>query len=431
MGFTVTKIHKCSFYNPLKKGDVILSFNGEPLIDYIDYAYFSSLKYLDVLYERKGEQRSSIIEKNELDPLGLEFKEDMLIKRTCGNSCVFCFVEQLPEGMRDTLYLKDEDWRYSFIMGNYVTMSTIKDVELERLCRRHASPLYLSVHTVDDELRRRMLRNKHAREIKGTIERLNRAGIAFHAQVVMCPGLNDGEVLRRTIEYLMDTSNCLSLAVVPVGLTSHREGLPVLPPVDRSSASSAIEIIEGYQAIALKKRETRFCFASDEMYIKANMPLPPYEHYEDFCQIENGVGMVALFEREVDDAIQSLKDKKAKEREVSVATGADFYPFMLENADKVKDAFGVDIGVYKVKNEFFGDGITVTGLLTGRDIAAQLAEKNLGKKLILTNSLLKEGSDVFLDDMHLNELERLLKTKIKTVEPSGTAFVEAVTGRKI
>ena len=387
----------------IKKGDKIASINGQQLIDYIDYIYFSAQERLKIKLFRDGQLLTLRIKKDEDDDLGLDFVQPLMgAKRVCGNKCMFCFVDQLPKGMRKSLYLKDEDWRYSLIMGNYVTMSSIDKSELSRIIKRHVSPLYISVHTVDEALRRRMLGNENAVKIRPLLKKLKRSGISFHAQAVVCPGVNDEEKLEDTISFLAGLQpECRSLAVVPVGLTEYRGKLEKIEAVTGQQAARTVGLVERWQQECLNRYGTRFVFAADEYYIKAGLAIPEYESYEAFEQIENGVGMMAKF---LHEAKQSRLEARAH---ISVATGVDAFGFLKELADGAKGK----IDVYSVRNRTFGSSITVAGLLGGRDYLEALRGKKLGEKLLISADSLKDG-EVFLDDMSLDELKDELGVKI-------------------
>lgn len=402
----------------LRKGDVIVSVNGEEFIDYIDYVFFSSQKKLNIKVNRQGEVNTFHVLKDEEEPLGLEFTKPLLgRKRVCGNKCVFCFVDQLPRDMRSGLYVKDEDWRYSIVMGNFVTLSTIKKEEVDRIIRRKASPLYISVHTADEQLRRQMLGNPNAIPIKPLLKKFAAHGISFHAQIVLCPGYNDEEKLEETVSFLKKLyPKAASLAVVPVGLTGHRQGLTDLKAVNKDKAEAIIKRVEKWQKECLNSLGTRFVFAADEFYIKAGMSLPQAEEYETFPQLENGVGMMSKFLFEAGETWpQHLRDGR-----VSIATGVDAYPFLEELAQKANRC-GADVTAYSVSNGTFGGGVTVTGLLAGNDYLKALAGNNLGEALLISADSLREG--VFLDDMKQSELEQALGVKIFPVA-DGYEFAE-------
>ena len=361
-----------------------------------------------------------------MSPWGMEFRDDGLGKsRGCANKCVFCFVDQLPPGMRESLYFKDDDWRLSFIMGNYVTLTNLSDAEFKRILARKVSPLYISVHATDDEVRARLIRCPRGSGIMDKLARLKDAGIRFHCQAVLCKGINDGPVLEKTIADLCSLQPfAASLALVPVGLTRHREGLAALEPMDGDAAALIIDIAEKWQKKLLSERGGRFVFCADELYIRAGRPFPSAEEYEDFAQIEDGVGLVTQFMQEVEEALSTLRGKP-RYSEVSIATGVDAAPYIRRAADRCQNKFGVRINVFAVKNRFFGESISVTGLLTGTDIARQLNGEALGECLFLSSSMLKERKNIFLDDMTLCSLSEQLNTECRAVAPDGYSFVSA------
>lgn len=394
-------------------GDRIISVNGEPLLDYIDYIYFCAQRRLKIRIERQGALKTLLVLNSDEDDLGVTFTEPLLgKKRVCGNKCVFCFVHQLPKGMRKSLYVKDEDWRYSLIMGNYVTLSTISDDEVKRIIKRKASPLYISVHTVDEAQRRLMLGNENAVPIRPLLKKLASHGIRFHAQAVICPGFNDAERLEDTIRFLIRLyPAAASLAVVPVGLTGHRERLTPIEPVSQGMARETIKTVEKWQKECLNSIGTRFVFASDEFYIRAGLPLPPAEDYETFDQIENGVGLVATLLSEAEEALESCKGEGA---DVSLATGEDAYPFIESIAKRAAERSGARVRVYAAKNLTFGGAVTVAGLLAGRDFVDALKGKDLGSKLLIPAAALRDDN-VFLDDMTLGELSQTLGVRVEPV----------------
>ncbi len=389
----------------IRSGDKIVCVNGEPLIDYIDYVFFCAQTTLKITLLRDGKRLSRFIRKNEDDDIGLDFTQPLLgKKRVCRNKCIFCFVDQLPRGMRKSLYVKDEDWRYSLLMGNYVTMSAISKEELSRIIRRGASPLYISVHTVDEALRRMMLGNPDAVPIRPILKRFAARGIRFHAQAVICPGINDGNKLAEMVAFLRRLyPAAMSLAIVPVGLTGHRDGLFDLSPVTKELARQIIKEVEKWQKECLNRMGTRFVFAADELYIRAGMALPAAESYEAFEQIENGVGLVAKFFSEADDALEGMPHVNAH---VSVVTGEDAAPFFRAFAEKMR-AHGAKIDVYAAKNVTFGGGVSVSGLLAGEDILFALRGRQLGQAVLLPPNTLRDGK-IFLDDMAREELQNVL-----------------------
>lgn len=404
-------------------GDSIVSVNGEELTDYIDYIFFCAEKRLNIKAGRSGRPISFKIRKEEQEDPGLDFTRPMLgNKRVCSNKCIFCFVDQLPKGMRKSLYIKDEDWRYSLIMGNFVTLSSTSEEEIKRIIRRKASPLYISVHTVDEELRRQMLGNRNSNPIKPILKKFSAHGIGFHSQVVVCPGFNDKEMLEETYRFLKSLHPAaLSLAIVPVGLTAYRQGCKDISPVTKKDAEEIIGRVENWQKECLNSMNTRFVYAADELYIRAGLLLPPTEEYEAYPQIENGVGLLRKFTDEAESAAKTVKGQTSGTR-ISVATGEDAYPFIKETADKLT---GGEAAVYMVKNITFGGGVTVSGLLAGKDYLAALSGKDLGEALLISADSLREG--VFLDDMKLTGLEEALNVKIIPIA-DGYEFAQLLCG---
>lgn len=411
----------------LKTGDKIVSVNKEPLLDYIDYIYFCAKSRLKICVMRGDAKKTLLIGKSEEEDLGVAFTEPLLGKRrVCGNKCIFCFVHQLPKGMRKSLYVKDEDWRYSLIMGNYVTLSTISKDEIKRIIKRKASPLYISVHTVDEAQRRFMLGNDEAVPIRPLLKKLSSHGIRFHAQVVVSPGFNDGPKLEETIRFLKRLyPAAVSLAIVPVGLTGHREGLNLIEPVSQSMAAVTIKTVEKWQKECLNDIGTRFVFASDEYYIRAGQPLPDKEAYESFDQIENGVGLVATLLSEAEEALENCTGAGS---DISLVTGEDAYTFIENIAQRAAAQSGATIRVYSAKNLTFGGAVTVAGLLAGRDIIETLRGKDLGDKLLIPAATLRDDN-VFLDDMTLAELSETLGVHVEPVS-DGFELVAQVCGSK-
>ena len=392
----------------IKKGDVILSFDGKAPADILDYEFYDGCESFTV-----ETQRGMIeVSKRDYETLGLTFDEETYLKSAaCRNKCVFCFVDQLPKGMRSSLYFKDDDWRLSFVSGNYVTFTNLTESDIERICEKKFSPLYVSVHTTDDGLRRKMLQNSAAAAIMPLLKRFADCGIQLHAQIVLCPGINDGEVLQKTLE---DLQNLNSVAVVPVGLTQHREKLTYIEPVSREKAMEVIEITERFD----------FAYCSDEFYLKAELPLPPFEYYGNFSQIENGVGLLAKFEREFNDALQFAK--KARKGGFTVVTGVDAANFIERLVSSAKQQFPqITCNVLAVKNEFFGESVTVAGLVTAQDIVAQAKGKTL-KTVLLPQTMLRQGETVFLDGTTVKELGKALRCKIKVIHVDGGEFAAAL-----
>lgn len=420
-----------AYKNGIRAGDELLSINSEAVLDYIDYAFFMGEERLSLALRGKdGREKTVKIRKEDWEDIGLVFEEEHLGDPAhCRNKCIFCFVDQLPDGMRESLHVKDDDWRFSFLMGNYVTLTNLSEDDIARIIRRRVSPLYISVHATGEELRRRMLGNPKTPEILPLLKKLIQNGIIIHAQIVVCEGINDGEELVKTINELYSLHPGVgSVAVVPVGLTGHREKLPALKPISRENANSMIEAIHTLQQQFLVKSGTRFVFASDEMYIRAGRNLPAYPEYEDFLQIENGVGLIAKFMDEIDLATEDFRELKY--RNISVATGADAAPFMKEIAKKLKPIYNININVYTIQNDFFGRDVTVTGLLTGRDIINQLKGKDPGEKVFLCGSIFRQFEKVTLDNITLEEIAQNINAECEAVPCDGYEWIRTLAKEK-
>ncbi len=415
----------------IRAGDELLSINNEKVLDYIDYAFFMGEERLTLEIRTKdGKTRTVKIQKEEWEDLGMSFEEEQLGDPAhCRNKCIFCFVDQLPANMRETLHVKDDDWRFSFLMGNYVTLTNLSEDDIQRIIKRKVSPLYVSIHATEDALRRRLLGNPKAPEIIPLLRRLIGSGIEIHAQIVVCEGINDGENLIKTVRDLHSLYPGIgSVAVVPVGLTRHREKLPELKPVSMENANGMADAIHALQKQFLKESGTRFVFASDEMYIRAGKKLPEYEEYEDFLQIENGVGLIAKFLDEIELGTEDFEELKYSR--ISVATGTDFAPFMKEIAKKLKAIYNINIGIYAIRNDFFGRDVTVTGLLTGRDIIEQLKGKDLGEKVFLCGSIFRQFEDVTLDNITLDEIAQNINTECQAVPCDGYEWIGTLAKEK-
>ena len=362
--------------------------------------------------------------------MGLTFETYLMDKqRSCKNKCVFCFIDQLPKGMRQSLYFKDDDSRLSFLFGNYITLTNLTEHEISRIIKMHISPVNISVHTTNPELRVQMMKNKHAGEVLGVIDRLNEAGIKMNCQLVLCPDYNDGEELEKTLADLTAKENIGCIAAVPVGLTKHREGLPELKPFDKERALKTVEILERFGEETKKATGQRKVFASDEFYILAEKPIPEADFYEDFLQLENGVGLWALLKSEASSAIEDAEVLE-NERTVSIATGVSAYPLIAEIVDKLKKkCHNLTVNVYPIKNEFFGEQITVSGLITGGDILNQLEGKKLGDELLIPSSMLRHENDLYLDDMHIDTLGERLGVKVTAVNNDGYELVYNILGK--
>ncbi len=393
-----------------KKNDTILSFNLEECEDMLDYFYFDSEEYFSCEIERKGKNKTLQIKKDADASLGLSFyPECELSEKQCKNRCLFCFVDQLPKGLRSTLYGKDDDYRFSFMMGNYVTMTNLCEKDIDRIVKRRFSPLYVSVHATDGELRKKITANPNAPFLLDNLKKLTQNGIVVHTQIVLMENINDGENLKRTLSDLYELGeNCGSVAIVPVGLTGHREKLAPLAPLSKACVQKTFEIVSEFEKKARSERGVQFVFCSDEMYLQGGLELPPYEFYEDFSQIENGVGLVRKFEAEFFEEMQYSKDHEFSKKKTLFATGVSFAPLLAKMLEKCD---GLDYEIAVIKNDFFGHTITISGLLVGGDIYNQVKDLDF-ERLFVPKQSLKEFDDVFLDDMPLSRLEELLGREI-------------------
>ena len=413
----------------IEKGDILVSINGQEVEDVFDYHFFVNDEELVLTIEKPdGEEWELEIEKDYEEDLGIEFEQGLMDEyRSCRNKCIFCFIDQMPGGMRDTLYFKDDDSRLSFLQGNYVTLTNMSDHDIDRIIRYHLEPINISFHTTNPELRCQMLHNRFAGEALKKVDRLYEAGIEMNGQIVLCRGINDGEELERTIRDLSGYLPCLqSVSVVPVGLTKYRDGLYPLEPFTPEDARKVLEVVRRWQDELYEKWGTHFIHAGDEWYLLAGEDMPPQERYDGYLQLENGVGMMRLLEDEFREAFEKLPGDEMP-REVSVATGKLAYPLICSMAEKLKSRYpGTVIHTYQIENRFFGERITVAGLVTGQDLKEQLSGKKLGKALLLPCNMFRSQEEVFLDDMALDELKDALQSEIDIVKSSGQDFIDAV-----
>lgn len=412
----------------LKGGDIVVSVNGHGITDVLDYRFYINERRLDIEFERGGKRHHAAISKGEYDDIGLEFETYLMDKqRSCRNKCIFCFIDQLPKGMRESLYFKDDDSRLSFLFGNYITLTNLTEGEVDRIIQMHISPINISVHTTNPQLRVKMMGNRFAGESLSALYKLAAAGTAINCQLVICPGYNDGAELERSLTDLCGLCPSVqSIAVVPLGLTKHREGLAELTPFDADSAARVIDTVETYGEMMLEKYGSRVIFAADEFYIKAGRELPDAEFYEDFSQLENGVGMCALLK---DEVLQAVLDAEGDDRvrSLSIATGYAAYPLICEIVDIIKNKWhNLDCKIYRIRNDFFGDSITVAGLLTGGDMLAQLQGKPLGDRLLVSDCMFKADADVMLDDISIKELSSRLGVPVVAVPNDGWQLLEAI-----
>ncbi|MBP0963874.1 MAG: DUF512 domain-containing protein [Oscillospiraceae bacterium] len=414
----------------VRKGDMLVSVNGHGIRDVLDYMFYSAEQEIVLVLKRGDKHIALKIVKSEYDDLGMEFQSFLMDnKQSCTNKCVFCFIDQMPPGMRETLYFKDDDARLSFLQGNYVTLTNMKDEDIDRIIDMHLN-VNISVHTTNPELRCKMMNNRFAGEKLKYLKRLADADIGMNCQIVLCPGLNDGDELKRSLDDLGKLAPAVkSVAVVPVGLTKFREGLYPLKLFDKDGAAETIRVIEEYQQKFLKDFGTRLVFPADEFYLTAGLPIPDNDYYEDYPQYENGVGMLRSLEDEFSRRMKEIDAIPHKLRNVSIATGAAAYEFISELARSAEEKYpGLSCCVYKIINNFFGDTITVTGLLTGQDLTEQLLGKKLGGTLLLSESMVMRGSDIFLDDMTVAQLEKKLNVKIKLTPQDGAKLFDNIVG---
>lgn len=432
MSVEIKSVKKWSvaFFKGVRAGDRLLSINSNEINDFLDYDFYMKEEALTLELERKGKIKAVKIKKSPEDDIGLEFESYLMDKqKRCKNKCIFCFIDQNPEGMRESIYFKDDDSRLSFLFGNYITLTNLEDSDIDRIIKMHISPVNVSVHTMNKELRVKMMKNKRAGECLSYIYRLAEAGIELNTQLVLCPGINDGEELEYSISELSRLYPAVrSIAAVPVGVTRHREGLFDMPEYTAEAAAQVIDIIDRMGGELKKKHGTRLVYAADEFYLKAGRSIPDADYYEDYPQIENGVGMWTSFADEAEDIISELDVKADIKKSLSLATGAAAYPLINETAKRLSAIYpGLEINTYEIKNDFYGHSVTVAGLITGGDLINQLRGRALGQELIIPDVMLRSEGDLFLDNVSLEDAERELGVKIRTVsESTGFELVKMI-----
>ena len=413
-------------------GDALLEINGHKIEDIFDYQYYTQDEYIEILVRKpSGEEWLLEIDKGYDEDLGITFENGLMDDyRSCHNKCIFCFIDQMPKGMRDTLYFKDDDSRLSFLQGNYVTLTNMSDEDVDRIIRYNLSPINVSFQTTNPELRCRMLNNRFAGQALEKAWKLAQAGIIMNGQIVLCKGVNDGAELDRSIRDLSAyLPNLESVSVVPVGLSKYRDGLYPLEPFTKEDAQDVLRIIHGWQNKIYPEYGTHFVHASDEWYILAEEELPQEEQYDGYLQLENGVGMLRLLLDEFAEAMEEdrINGRQVRAKHITLATGRLAYRFIKQMAMQMEERYGgLQIDVIAIRNDFFGEMITVSGLLTGQDIMAQLKDRDLGEKLLLPQNVLKSGEPVFLDDYTLDDIEKALQVRIDIVKSSGRDFIEAI-----
>jgi len=426
----IQKVKKGSIAEELniEPGDTLLTINGNKVKDIIDYKYLITDDYVEVEIEKKnGEVWAFEIEKEFDEDLGIEFTNPLIDKaKSCRNKCMFCFIDQLPKNMRRTLYFKDDDSRLSFLQGNFITLTNMSDDDIDRIIKYRLSPINISVHTTNPELRIKMLNNKNAGKIYNILKRFKDAGIRVNCQIVLVPNVNDGEELDRT---LMDLSSLYpsvgSVAVVPVGLTRYRENLPKIEPFNEKTSKEVLLFLLNKQKIFMEKMKTRFVFPSDEFYVMADYPIPEYDEYEGFPQIENGVGLIRNFEHEIDEELKKIDEDIILNKNYFIVTGTLAEKFMNRIKDKIMNKFkGLNLKVIPIVNNFFGNLITVSGLVTGQDLLAQLKNYDDVDGVLIPKSMLREGTDVFLDDLTVRDIQKQLGIEIIPIEVSGKKLIK-------
>ena len=415
----------------IEKEDILVSVNGNEINDVLDYRfYINETKLVLALKTADGKSKLAMIRKDEFEDIGLEFETYLMDKqRSCKNKCIFCFIDQLPKGLRKSLYFKDDDSRLSFLFGNYITLTNLTDDEVERIIKMRISPVNVSVHTMNPELRVRMMKNPKAGDALNRLNAFADAGIALNTQLVLCPGINDGKELEFSLNELSGLYPAVqSIAAVPVGLSDHREGLHELKPYNEKTAGEVIDTIDRFNEEFKKKNGTVIAYAADEFYIKANRPMPDEDYYNGYPQLDNGVGMWTLLKAEFEQALEDCGITELNRR-VTVVTGVAAYPLISELAGKAEEKIkGLSVNVVEVKNKLLGSMITVSGLICGNDIVSALGKTDIGEELIIPPNCLRSEGDMFLDDMTVDELSEKLNVKITQNGTSGDDLLRALTG---
>lgn len=411
----------------IEPGDILISINGRSIKDVFDYRYLIQDEELIVIIQKpNGEEWELQIEKDEFEDLGIIFESGLMDKaKSCSNKCIFCFIDQNPKGMRKTIYFKDDDSRLSFLQGNYITLTNMKDEDLERIIFYHLSPINISVHSTDMEIRKFMLKNPNSTKLMQQIEKLAQANIKMNFQIVLCKGINDGESLDKSIQDLSKYIHLgSSMAIVPLGVTKHRDGLYHIDLFTKEDCRKIISQVEFWQKKLLNETGTKFVFLSDEFYLKADIPLPNSDYYEGYPQLENGVGMLTLMEEEFLQYFNTLKGDNI-ERRYSIATAKLAFPLIKKLCDRLCNKFkNMKINVYEIKNNFYGETITVSGLLTGGDLIEQLTGKELGEKLFLPENCVRADDIVLLDDLKISDIEKKLSIKVQLSKDNGAEFIK-------
>ena len=413
----------------IKADDVLISINGNEIMDVLDYQFYATESKLLLEIERNGKKHSVSLKKIDYEDLGLNFCTYLMDEqKPCRNKCVFCFIDQLPKGLRDSLYFKDDDSRLSFLFGNYITLTNISEHEVDRIIKMHISPINISVHTTNPKLRNRMMHNRFAGDSLKVLYRLAEAGTKINCQLVLCPGWNDGDELKKTLDDLTSLyPSVQSIAAVPLGMTKFRDGLEKLTPYNKDSARATVSIIEDYGDKCLKKYGTRIVYAADEFYLKAELPMPDEDYYEEYAQLDNGVGMCTLLKSEFVQAVNEENMPYDESVNVSIATGTAAYPLLCELVDIAKKKWhNLNCKVFEIKNNYFGESITVSGLITGGDLIDQLKNQDLGNTLLLPSSMFRAQGDIMLDDTSVNDIETALNVRVRITQNDGFDLLSAI-----
>lgn len=432
MAVVISEVQKRSlaFKAGIPARATLLSINENEINDVLDYQFYVTERRIELVCLVDGKEKHYTLIKDEYEDIGLIFDSYLMDNQHhCKNKCIFCFIDQMPKGMRETLYFKDDDDRMSFLFGNYVTLTNLTQKDIDRIIKMHISPINISVHTTDPELRVRMMKNKNAGECLRWLEELAAHGIKLNTQLVLCPGINDGEYLERSLNDLSKLApNIESIAAVPVGLTDHRDGLEKLRVYTKEESERVIDIIESFSDKFFEEHGVRIAFASDEFYLKAERPLPDYDYYGDFSQLENGVGLTTLLRHDFYDCLEN-DEFETKPFHAAIATGKLAYPLLVELSEAAMKKYpDVKLDVYMIENEFFGKNITVAGLVTGRDLINQLKDKNIAKTLLIPSVMLRHERDRFLDDVLIEDVERELSTTLVCVENDGYNLLNSMLG---
>ena len=432
MAVTIKDVYRNSYaYRAgCEAGDTLLSINGNEIVDVLDYRFYQLNSDLELkIRDRKGQVHTVKVSKPEYEELGLEFDTYLMDKeKSCRNKCIFCFIDQLPEGMRESLYFKDDDSRLSFLFGNYVTLTNLTEHEISRIIKMHISPINVSVHTTNPELRVKMMNNRFAGDALKILKRLSEHNIAINTQIVCCPGWNDGEELKRSLRDLYEL-NVNLIGVVPVGITKYRDGLAELTPFTVEKARETVDILEEFGEMCMETRGKRIAYAADELYIKAGYDIPDASFYGDFEAIENGIGLIAQLREDFRDELDWREADDSIQRAVSIACGTSAAPYLRELMDEAQTKFpGVKVIVYPIVNDFFGEQINVSGLIVGQDLYHQLKNKPLGDALLISSAMLRFENDLFLDDVHIDDLSRKLHIGIYPIHNDGVMLLNAVLG---